>query len=183
MKILLKNVRLAFNDLYEPTQINGQGKAKYRATLLVEKNSPSHKEIEAAIKKVATEKWGAKAESVLASIRNNNMRFNVQDGDLSDYDGFAGNVAVKASSETKPTVIDRARNSVQKDSGTIYSGCFVNAMVDFFAYDNQGKGISASLGGIQFLRDGDAFAGGRPADINEFEDLSADDFADDPALA
>lgn len=183
MKLLLKNVRLAFNDLYEPTQINGQGKAKYRATLLVEKNSQTHKDIEAAIKKVATEKWGAKAESVLASIRNNNMRFNVQDGDLSEYDGFAGNVAVKASSETKPTVIDRARNPVSQSSGIIYSGCYVNASISFFAYDNQGKGISASLGGIQFLKDGEAFAGGRPADINEFEDLSSEDLGDDPAFA
>ncbi|MDE9571706.1 ssDNA-binding protein, partial [Xenorhabdus bovienii] len=41
-----------------------------------------------------------------------------------------------------------------------------------FAYDNNGKGISASLGGVQFYRDGDAFAGGGVASVDEFDDLS-----------
>lgn len=43
------------------------------------------------------------------------------------------------------------------------------------------KGISASLGGVQFLRDDDAFGGGAPASEEDFEDLTvganAEEFA------
>lgn len=57
-------------------------------------------------------------------------------------------------------------------AGRPYSGCYVNATITIFAYDNQGKGISASLGGVQFFRDGDAFAGGGVASEDDFDDLS-----------
>lgn len=183
MKIKLSNVRLSFNDLYEPTQVNNSGKHKYRATFLVEKGSENHKKIETAITQVAKDKWGAKSEAVLAAIRPNNMRFNVQDGDLSDYDGYAGNVVVKSSGTVKPIVIGRDRQPVAEDSGVIYSGCYVNAVVTFFGYDNQGKGISASLGGVQFMKDGDKFGGGGSTSIDEFDDLATDEFEEDPLMA
>ncbi|EOA7521129.1 ssDNA-binding protein, partial [Escherichia coli] len=35
-----------------------------------------------------------------------------------------------------------------------------------------GKRINASLGGVQFLRDGDAFAGGGVASADDFDDIS-----------
>jgi hypothetical protein len=48
-------------------------------------------------------------------------------------------------------------------------------VVEIWAQDNNyGKRINASLKGVQFVRDGDAFAGGGAASPDEFEDLSAD---------
>uniref|UniRef100_T1HEF4 Uncharacterized protein n=2 Tax=cellular organisms TaxID=131567 RepID=T1HEF4_RHOPR len=38
--------------------------------------------------------------------------------------------------------------------------------------NNFGKRINASLGGVQFLRDGDAFAGGGVATPDDFENMS-----------
>ncbi|EAA6845047.1 DUF2815 domain-containing protein, partial [Salmonella enterica subsp. enterica] len=35
-----------------------------------------------------------------------------------------------------------------------------------------GKRVNASLSGVQFLRDGDAFTGGQPASADEFDDIS-----------
>ncbi|MDR5611402.1 ssDNA-binding protein, partial [Arsenophonus sp.] len=35
MKIKLNNVRLAFPELFEPTQVSGQGAFKYRANFLI----------------------------------------------------------------------------------------------------------------------------------------------------
>ncbi|PHM33300.1 DUF2815 family protein [Xenorhabdus innexi] len=174
MKISLKNVRLAFPELFEATQVNGQGDFKYRSNFLIPKERKELvAEIEAAILKVATDKWGAKAAGILKTIRGNNMRFNFRDGDdKPDYDGYAGHMYISASNKARPLVIDRDRTPLTAQDGRPYSGCYVNATISIFAYDNNGKGISASLGGVQFFRDGDAFAGGGVASVDEFDDLS-----------
>ncbi|MDC9593533.1 DUF2815 family protein [Xenorhabdus sp. IM139775] len=174
MKVSLKQVRLAFPDLFEATQVNGQGDFKFRSTFLIPKERKDViAEIEAAIKKVATEKWGAKAEGIIKSIRGNNMRFNFRDGDdKPDYDGYAGNMYISASNKSRPLVIDRDRSPLAAQDGKPYSGCYVNATISIFAYENNGKGISASLSGVQFFRDGDAFAGGGVASVDDFDDIS-----------
>jgi hypothetical protein len=73
---------------------------------------------------------------------------------------------------------------LEKDTGVIYSGCFVNAQIDIWAQDNGfGKRINCTLAGVQFAADGDAFGGGRPASADDFDDLGdlggadADDFS------
>ncbi|MDE9456087.1 DUF2815 family protein [Xenorhabdus bovienii] len=174
MKIKLLKVRLAFPDLFEATQVNGQGDYKFRSTFLISKERKDLiAEIEAAILKVATDKWGAKAEGIIKSIRGNNMRFNFRDGDdKPDYDGYAGCMFISASNKARPLVINDDRTPLTAQDGRPYSGCYVNATISIFAYDNNGKGISASLGGVQFYRDGDAFAGGGVASVDEFDDLS-----------
>ncbi|OTA14627.1 hypothetical protein Xvie_03564 [Xenorhabdus vietnamensis] len=174
MKIKLPNVRLAFPDLFEATQVNGQGDYKFRSTFLISKERKDLiAEIEAAILKVATDKWGAKAEGIIKSIRGNNMRFNFRDGDdKPDYDGYAGCMFISASNKARPLVIDRDRTPLTAQDGRPYSGCYVNATISIFAYENNGKGISASLSGVQFLRDGDAFAGGGVASVDDFDDIS-----------
>ncbi|MBI6549917.1 DUF2815 family protein [Xenorhabdus lircayensis] len=174
MKISLKNVRLAFPDLFEAKDFEGDGNFKFRATFLIPKERKELiAEIEAAILKVATDKWGAKAEGITNSIRGNHMRFNLRDGDeKSDYDGYAGNMFIAASNKARPLVIDRGRSPLTAQDGKPYSGCYVNATISIYAYDNKGKGISASLGGVQFFRDGDAFSGGGVASADEFDDLS-----------
>jgi hypothetical protein len=174
MKIFLKKVRLAFPELFEATQVNGQGDFKFRSTFLIDKSRKELiAEIEAAILKVATAKWGAKAEGIIKSIRGNNMRFNFRDGDdKPDYDGFPGNMFIAASNKSRPLVIDNDRTPLTAQDGKPYSGCYVNATISIFAYDNNGKGISASLGGVQFYRDGDAFSGGGVASVDDFDDIS-----------
>ncbi|NRN27880.1 DUF2815 family protein [Photorhabdus heterorhabditis] len=175
MKVKLTNVRLAFPDLFEATQVNGQGDFKFRATFLIPKaNKALIADIEAAIKKVAENKWGAKADTVLKSIRGNSMRFNFRDGDeKSDYDGYEGSMYISANNKARPLVIDRDRTPLTAQDGRPYSGCYVDASIEIFAYDNQGKGISASLSGIQFRQDGDVFAGGGVASVDDFDDISA----------
>jgi hypothetical protein len=80
-------------------------------------------------------------------------------------------LAISAKSTIRPLVIDRDRSPLAEEDGKPYAGCYVNASVEFFAYENSGNGISAQLAGVQFVRDGDAFGGGRAADPDEFDDL------------
>jgi hypothetical protein len=49
----------------------------------------------------------------------------------------------------------------------------VVAIVELWAQDNSwGKRINATLKGVQFYQDGEAFAGGVSASADDFEDLS-----------
>lgn len=182
-RISLKDVRLSFPGLWKAEAFKPGDEAKFKATFLVEKGSPLDQEINAKILAVLKEKFTApgKAEQVLKSIRNNPNKFCYQDGDTKAYDGYEGMMALSAKAKSRPLVIDRQRNALSEEDGKPYAGCYVNGSVDLFVYDSQGTGISASLRGVQFWRDGDSFGGGRPAEADEFEEAtegaSADDFS------
>lgn len=180
MKIKLENVRLSFPDLFTPRPFKEGDVPKFKATFLIEKDSPQAKRIDAAIAKVAADKWGAKGAAIVTSIKHNPNKFCWQDGDTKVYDGYAGMMALSAGNKVRPLVIDQSRTPLTEQDGKPYAGCYVNAVIEFFPYTNSGNGISASLGGVQFVREGEPFAGGRAAGLDEFDEFdemesSADD--------
>ena len=67
MIVKLKNVRLAFADLFQPKSIN-KGDPRFSGQFIFEKDGKLHKEIEAAMKDLAIAKWGAKGEKILDKI-------------------------------------------------------------------------------------------------------------------
>lgn len=183
-RVLLKNVRLAFPNLWEPTTVAGEGKPRFSATLLMPADHPQLEELRAKVDAVGKEKWRDKATATLSGLYKTG-KVALHDGDeKAQYDGFPGNFFVaSASQETAPpTVIDRDRTPLNQRSGRPYAGCYVNASLEFWAQDNQwGKRINCTLRGIQFYADGDSFSAGHPADADEFEEVTegagADDFA------
>lgn len=186
MKVTLKNVRLAFPSLFEPKAMDADSKPRYGASFILPKDHPQVKEVEAAIDSVAKDKWGPKAAATLKSLRTGD-KVCLHDGDTkAQYDGFEDNLFISAASPgdgPAPTVVDRDRTRLEPRDGKPYAGCYVNAVIDIWAQDNNfGKRVNASLSGVQFYKDGDAFGGGRPADPDEFEALDeegadASDFA------
>ena len=181
MKLKLQNVRLAFPQLLEAKTVNGEGKPAFSANFLINPNDPQVKTIETVIAEVAKDKWGAKAESVLKALRSSD-KICLHNGDTkSQYDGFEGMLFISARSTVAPLVLDADKTRITSPSaGRPYSGCYVNASLEIYAQDNSyGKRINATLGGVQFFRDGDAFAGGRAASEDDFDDVSAGASADD----
>lgn len=181
-RILLKDVRLAFPNLFQAVQVQGQGDPKFGATLILGADHPQLKEIKAKMVAVAKEKWAAKADGIYKVLETKD-RLALHDGDTKpNYDGFAGNFFINATAaeNAAPTVIDRDRSPLSKTSGRPYAGCYANVSVEFWAQDNKfGQRINAQLRGVQFYRDGDAFSAGRPADSDEFDDVSAGADAED----
>lgn len=183
-RILLKDVRLAFPNLFEPTTVAGEGKPRYSATLIIPADHPQLAEIRAKQEAVAKDKWRDKAAAMVKGLDKQD-KLALHDGDTKvKYDGFPGNFFISAAAQENapPTVIDRDRAPLSAKSGRPYAGCFVNASIEFWAQDNNyGQRINAQLRGIQFLKDGDSFSAGRPADADEFEEVTegagAEDFA------
>lgn len=183
-RILLKDVRLAFPNLFEPTTVNGEGKPRYSATFILPADHPQLEEIRQKIEAVAREKWKDKAAAILNSLYKTG-KVALHDGDeKAQYDGFAGNLFVTASAQENaaPIVIDRDRSPLTQRSGRPYAGCYVNVSLEFWAQDNAyGKRINCTLRGVQFYQDGDSFSAGRPASADEFDvvtdGVDAEDFA------
>jgi hypothetical protein len=173
-KFNLSNVRLTFPQLFEPKQVNGQGEPKFSATGLMPKNHPQIEAIKAAIFEAATAKWGAKAADVLKQLAAAD-KLCLHDGDAkSDYEGYAGTLFINASNKVRPLVVGPQREDLAAADGKIYSGCYVNMVLDFWAQDNQfGKRVNASLLGVQFRADGPRLAGGAVASADDFEALPA----------
>lgn len=173
MKIILRNVRLAFPQLFEAKAVNGEGEPAFSASFILPKDHPQVAEINAAIDAVAKEKWGAKAPTILTAARNGD-KVALHDGDAkADYDGFEGNFYVSARNKTRPLITNQRNEPVVAADGVPYAGCFVHASIELWAQDNSfGKRVNASLRGVMFHRDGDAFAGGGAAAPDEFADLA-----------
>lgn len=72
------------------------------------------------------------------------------------------------------------------DSGKLYSGCYVDAIIRIYPYDGKGDNpdrINASLEAVKFKRHGDAF-GAKPIDADSmFDEEEADDGFESPAPA
>lgn len=180
-RIMLSGVRLSFPKLFEPEAFKPGDDPMFSAALLIPKGSALHKQVEAAALAALNAKFPGKGAGIRSQIEGNANKCCIQDGDKTSYDGYEGHVAVRAKNKVRPTVIDTDRAPLAERDGRPYAGCYVNASIEFFGYDNTGKGLSASLRGVQFLRDGDAFSGGRPADSDEFSDVSEGASADDIA--
>jgi hypothetical protein len=191
-KVKLQNVRLAFPSLWEPTAVGDSEAKAYGARFILDPkaNAADVKNIEDAIALVAKDKWGAKADAILKKLQSDGKitfskdEYVNKNGDV--YDGFEDmyHIGGRTPEEKEaPTIVSKKGFRVkQGEEGAPYSGCYVIAILDIWAQDNQyGRRINASLSGVQFFRDGAAFGGGRPASLDEFEDLSdtgEDDDAD-----
>lgn len=172
MKIKLNNVRGAFLEVFEAKQVNGEGKPSFSATVLLEPTDKQLDILEKAALEVARGKWGAKADQVVKACKGQD-KWITHDGDLkSQYAGFEGMVYVNARNPVRPLVIDRDKSPLTAQDGKPYAGCYVNVSLELWAQDNQyGKRVNASLGGVQFVKDGDRFAGGTAAEESDFDEL------------
>lgn len=184
-RILIKDVRLSFPNLFTPKAQKAGDKPSCGASFLMPPDHPDVENIKAAISQAATDKWGPKANATLNALAKQD-RVCLHDGAVKalKYDGYDGMLYVSARNQNPVDVRDRdPKIRLSESSGRPYAGCYVNALIDIYAQDNNyGQRINATLVGVQFKRDGDAFAGGAPADDDEFEkfegeDISADDEA------
>lgn len=177
MKIRLNNVRLAFPKIWEPEAFNGSGEPACSASFLIDPKSQKAEldKLAAAIKQVAAEKWGAKADAMLKSIVAKGDVCLRDGAEKAEYDGFEGMKFVAARNKARPLVLDRDRTPLTQADGRPYGGCYVNVSLDVWPQDNgYGKRINAKLLAIQFVRDGDAFGGGASGSAADFDDISDD---------
>jgi hypothetical protein len=174
-KLVIPEARLAFGDaIFEKKSVNG-GEPQFGCTLLLAPSSPAVAQITAEEERIAHEHWKDKADTMLQMIRAANNQALKPGALKAKFDGFMGNFFIAVNSKVRPTVVDRNGSPLTASDGRPYSGCYVLAHISLWTMDNQwGQKINANLLGLQFLRDGDAFAGGpAPSSAEEFQNLDA----------
>lgn len=186
--LTLKNVRLAFPNVFSPRAMKdektGETRKRHDATFIFSPEHEAFTAVQQAIIKVAKQKWGDDKGLAYAKALLQRDQTCLHNGDLKalKYDGFAGNWYVSASNKTRPAVVHCVKDPatgkakvLTEADGVIYAGCYVNAIIEVYPFEGrEGKkdGIYATLLGIQFAGDGDAF-GGRTASPDDFEALDA----------
>jgi hypothetical protein len=172
-KIKLNNVRLSFPSLFRKAVFSGE-ETKFEATFLLDKDTQADKiaEIEKAVKSMIAENLkGAKLKADKICLK---------DGDEIEYDGYANHMSIKASNNKRPKVLDRDKSQLTEDDNRIYAGCYVNAVIELWAQNNQwGKRINANLLGVQFFKDGEPFSDGATASDDDFDAFDEPEDMDD----
>ncbi len=164
--------RISFANIWEPKAING-GDEKYSVSCLIPKSDKKtlariQKAVEAAKEDGKTRKWSGKIPP--------NLKLPLRDGDIDrpDDENYEDCYFLNASSKDAPQVVDRKVNPVL-DPMMVYSGCYCNVSVNFYAFNANGnRGVAAGLGNIQFVRDGERLSGKASADA-DFDALEDDD--------
>ena len=167
--------RVAFPYFFKKDQFE-----RYSGSFIIEPGSDSDTRINEAIERAARGKWKGKTKDgkpkwkkMLKTLKAKAKICYVDGDDDSDITGYAGNMVLKAGNQTKPKVYDADKEPLSAEDGKPYSGCYVVASVEIWAQDNDyGQRINASLRGVQFHKDGEAFTGGGVADDDEFDDMS-----------
>lgn len=178
--IITAPFRLAFPEVFEPKSSVEGGKEKYSVTMLFPKDGsnliPSmpgdgitaiRKLLAAAI----TEKWGQDKAKWPASIKALDLKtyvsatgkdgFPLRDGDAVEWDGFAGQLFIRASSQFQPGMVDAKLKPII-DRNAIFGGLICRAQVNAFAYDNAGnRGVTLGLSNLQILKDDGTVFGGK----------------------
>ena len=164
--------RISFANIWEPKAING-GDEKYSVSCLIPKSDKKtlariQKAVEAAKEDGKARKWSGKIPP--------NLKLPLRDGDIDrpDDENYEDCYFLNASSKDAPQVVDRKVNPIL-DPMMVYSGCYCNVSVNFYAFNANGnRGVAAGLGNIQFVRDGERLSGKASADA-DFDALEDDD--------
>lgn len=180
MKHTFKNARLAFPNIFEP-KASESGSLQFSAAFIVAPDHPGLIEMEKVIDEVGKDKWGAKWPTIKKELKAGDKLL-THDGDSkASLAGYEGNIFFNAYNSVRPTVLDRDKTPLVAADGKPYSGCYVNVIIDVWAQENQyGKRVNAQLQGLQFVKDGEAFAGGGvAADAADFDEIEDGADADD----
>lgn len=171
-------VRLSFAHVFEPVE-DDRGNLKYSASLLIPKgDTATVAKFKNAIKDMladaeVVQKLGGKTKGIHLPINDGDEKYESNPKMYASYkDHYYVNA--KANEDYPPALFDNHRNEIV-DKTLMYSGCYVQAIVNLFPYHNKGNtGIGVGLRGLMKVRDGEAL-GGTGVSANDFDDFGDSD--------
>lgn len=146
--------RVSFPDVFEPSQVMGQGANKFRLTLLVEPDAEGLDEFRDLIEKEIQKKW---PDGLPKNFHHPEL-----DGDSMDREETRGKVVFRftAKEDQRPQVLDRNLNAIAKSDNEFYAGCYARVSTSIYGWNFSGKsGVSLALDAVQKVRDGDPLVG------------------------
>ena len=198
IKVNLKNVRIGWVNVFEKAKdsTNDAGdtvKGKYQLTVYLDKSDQQITRLDSAILAELTEKLKTSAAAEKWMDRNYGFGNHADKccvRDLEERDkpieGLEEGLYFKATSHKSPRILTSI-GEVQNEQGgrpergltidgddiegqEVYAGCYANVSVEFYWYENY-KTLLATILGVRFRKDGDAFGGaGETATDSDLDD-------------
>lgn len=172
-KIRINGARLSYAHVFKKHSINN-GDPKYSCQIIIDKDHPQLEAIEAAIANAAKGKFPKMVNGTQVSAK---LKTPLRDGDDEENTKvYEGKYFFNSSNTQPPKTLGRRKEQIVEEDGIIYSGCYANVVINFYAFDTNGnKGVAASLGGVQFVRDGEPLGGNSVSDDDfDLEDEDED---------
>lgn len=194
----LRDVRLSFPKLFTPEASVTDGPLKFGANFLLapledgDEHEDFYEKNKAAAKKaydaVFANQWKDKKPILKddrKAYREGEKFTNQESGEI--YAGYEGSMVVTASRKAgkskdpndssharmRPPMFYRNKDKIEEDDGTLYGGCRVDAVVNFYSVTGQdkgGNGVFATIEAIRFRRDDTPF-GAAAVGADAFDDL------------
>ncbi|WP_419607617.1 ssDNA-binding protein [Thiolapillus sp.] len=172
-KIVLKNVRLSYPELFTPGSFEGVSTGKYSATFMI----PKTDEYKGLISKIGTTIKAMIAENGGVRIAPDRICF--RDGDQSGKADYEEHWTLRASTKKgrppqllKPSL--DLNDPITEADGLLIPGCYVSASLRIWYQQNYGRRINAELLAIAYVGPGEALGEMTNYDPND----ALDDFAD-----
>lgn len=175
--IMTPKSRMVYPSLFTPTQVKGQGKAKFRLNLLL----PAKSDIDLlreAIIEVAKDNLGKKFDT--AKWRNPLLKVADEPrfADLADEFKYL----IRPNSDNKPQVIKANKSIVDSadEADEVYGGRWARASISVYWYSADASpvpGVGLGLSNVQLLDHDEPLGGGRVKADSEFEEVDEADMA------
>lgn len=156
MAITTGKVRASYVNIFQPRVPENGGEAKYSLTLLIPKTDVTtlnaiYAEIEKAKQEGAQKAFNGAVPPM--------CKIPLHDGDGFRPSGEAfgeecrGHMVMTASAKLQPSIVGLDMQAIINPAD-VYSGCYVRANINFFAYNTNGnKGIGCGLNAVQKIED------------------------------
>jgi len=176
-------VRISYANIWAPKAIQEGQEPKYSVSLLIPKSDKKTLNMMNSIIESLKQNVSAKNGGKLPP----RFKLPLRDGDTdeakADDKNYAGHYFVNATAKKQPGIVDRNRQTII-DKGTVYSGCYCIANINFYIFNNNGsKGIACGINHLMKVRDGGHLDGRKSAeeafaeivfdDVDDFDELLA----------
>jgi hypothetical protein len=176
--------RLAFPEVFEAKASQEGGAAKFSVNLLFPKDGSSLipslggstlMDLRKLLFTACKEKWGEDRQKWPANLRNLDFKtylspngkdgWPIRSGDDVDWEGYKGNIFLRASSQYQPGLVDAKLKPII-DRNAVFGGLIVRCQLNAYTYDTNGnKGVTFGLNNLQILKDdGTVFSGREKAE-------------------
>ena len=158
MSVTTGKVRASYVHIFTPRIPENGGEPKYSVTLLIPKSDTATlNALYADIEKAKQEG----AQKVFGGNIPPQCKIPIYDGDGYRLSGelfgeeCRGHMVVTASAKQQPVIVGLDMQNIINPAD-VYSGCYIRASVNMFAYNSNGnKGIGCGLNAVQKIEDGE----------------------------
>ncbi len=187
LRMLTGEFRASHPHVFKPTSVKPGGDLNYSIEMLFDKTITKLSDFQARVKAAIIAKWGedqtAWPKPLSLPYRDGDKPYGKKKELKPEHKGMW---VVRASSKaeySKPYVVGLDPDVALESENQFYPGCYARAALKAHAYTFADKdGVKFVLDGVQFLRDGEAFGGKKPANqlFSKVEgDAGSDDFGGD----